>query len=552
LKRLISGILAILTRTERMKMIRLIMLDLIIGILDIAFLGLMLLVIDFYTKSSLERNFLRDHFFGSPDSLIVVIIFFLLFSIKNGSGYYISSLQRHFFFNVASRLSRRNIRYYLNENYAQFVNTGSAVQIRKIGQQPVEFSNYILVNVQQIISQVILILFTIVAILTYHPDLFLLLFLLLVPPVTALGYFIKRKLKNIRGEIKLTSEKTLQHLQESLGGFVESNIYNSVDFFIDRYSFYQEKLNKNIATQQALQGLPSRMIEVFAVLGFLILLAVNKFAGHSLNINLLEIGIFMAAAYKIIPGIVKILSSAGQIKAYGFTLSDLLTEPAVNQRPAAGDRNIGTVKFDQVTFRYKEHQVLTKLNFTVTKGDFVGISGKSGSGKTTLINHLLGFLAPDEGTIFINHAATDEPARQSFWHRISYIRQQQFIFSDTILKNICLSEVVNEAKLAEVIEFCELPEILGRCQNGIHHLLSENGKNISGGQRQRIVLARALYHDFDLLILDEAFSEMDEQSEKRILGRLTEMAKTGKIIILITHGKLGMTFCNKTISIDNE
>jgi ABC-type bacteriocin/lantibiotic exporter with double-glycine peptidase domain len=409
-----------------------------------------------------------------------------------------------------------------------------------------------LVNVQQIISQVILILFTIIAILTYHPDLFLLLFLLLVPPVTALGYFIKRKLKNIRSEIKLTSEKTLQHLQESLSGFVESNIYNSTDFFIDRYSFYQEKLNKNIATQQALQGLPSRMIEVFAVLGFLILLAVNKFAGHSIGINLLEIGIFMAAAYKIIPGIVRILSSAGQIKAYGFTLTDLLTGPATNQRPAAEDNTIGTVSFDQVTFRYKTHQVLTKLDFTIVKGDFVGISGKSGSGKTTLINLLLGFLAPEEGTIFINHVASDESSRQRFWHRISYVRQQQFIFSDTILKNICLSETVNEAKLAEVIEFCGLSDVLNRCQNGIHHLLSENGKNISGGQRQRIVLARALYHDFDLLILDESFSEMDELSEKRILSRLTEMAKTGKIIILITHGKLGLTFCNKTISIDHE
>jgi ABC-type bacteriocin/lantibiotic exporter with double-glycine peptidase domain len=533
-------------------MVRLITLDLLIGVLDIVFLGLLLLVIDFYTKSNLQRNFLQDLFFGSRDSLMLAVVFFLLFSIKNCLGYYISSLQRHFFFGVASRLSERNIRYYLNENYAQFVNIGSAVQIRKIGQQPVEFSNYILINVQQIISQVILILFTIIAILTYHPDLFLLLFLLLVPPVTALGYFIKRKLKNIRSEIKLTSEKTLQHLQESLSGFVESNIYNSTDFFIDRYSFYQEKLNKNIATQQALQGLPSRMIEVFAVLGFLILLAVNKFAGHSIGINLLEIGIFMAAAYKIIPGIVKILSSAGQIKAYGFTLTDLLTGPATNQRPAADDNTIGTVKFDQVTFRYKTHQVLTKLDFTIVKGDFVGISGKSGSGKTTLINLLLGFLAPEEGTIFINHVASDESSRQRFWNRISYVRQQQFIFSDTILKNICLSETVNEAKLAEVIEFCGLPDVLNRCHNGIHHLLSENGKNISGGQRQRIVLARALYHDFDLLILDEPFSEMDELSEKRILSRLTEMAKTGKIIILITHGKLGLTFCNKTISIDHE
>ncbi|WP_182921325.1 ATP-binding cassette domain-containing protein [Pedobacter planticolens] len=533
-------------------MIKLIVFDLMIGILDIAFLGLMLLVIDFYTKSNTEKNIFHNTYFGTSNSLVLIVIFFLLFSIKNWFGYYVSSLQRHFFFNVASRLSKRNIKHYINENYSQFVNIGSAAQIRKISQQPVEFSNYILVNLQQVISQGILIFFTIVAILTYHPSLFLLLFLLLLPPVVGLGYFIRLRLKNIRGEIKVTSEKALQHLQESLAGYVENNIYNSADFFIDRYYTHQKKLNTNIATQQALQSLPARMIEVFAILGFLILLAVNKFASPSLNINLLEIGIFMAAAYKIIPGIVKILSSVGQIKAYDFTLTDLLPGSTPKQKSSAKHTSIEMIRFEEVKFQYGNQQPIKKMSFEINAGDFVGVTGKSGAGKTTIIHLLVGFLAPNAGSISFNYATADEATRQSFWNRISYVKQQQFIFNDTIANNICLSNTVNEIKLAEVVEFCGLANLLNQYPKGIHQIVTENGKNISGGQRQRIILARALYHDFDLLILDEPFNEMDEVSEKRILNKLVALAKTGKIIMLITHDELGLTFCNKIIPIGDE
>jgi ABC-type bacteriocin/lantibiotic exporter with double-glycine peptidase domain len=552
LKRIIPAILAILTSKERIRMIKLIVFDLMIGMLDIAFLGLMLLVIDFYTKSDTEKNIFHNTYFGTSNSLVLIVIFFLLFSIKNWFGYYVSSLQRHFFFNVASRLSKRNIKHYINENYSQFVNIGSAAQIRKISQQPVEFSNYILVNLQQVISQGILIFFTIVAILTYHPSLFLLLFLLLLPPVVGLGYFIRRRLKSIRGEIKVTSEKALQHLQESLAGYVENNIYNSADFFIDRYYSYQEKLNTNIATQQALQGLPARMIEVFAILGFLILLAVNKFASPSLNIDLLEIGIFMAAAYKIIPGIVKILSSVGQIKAYDFTLTDLLPASTPKQKPSVKYESINMIRFEGVKFQYGNQQSIQKMCFEINEGDFVGVSGKSGVGKTTMIHLLLGFLTPNEGSISFNYAIADEAIRQSFWNRVSYVKQQQFIFNDTIANNICLSNEVDEDKLAEVVEFCGLANLLKQYHKGIHQLLTENGKNISGGQRQRIILARALYHDFDLLILDEPFNEMDEVSEKRILNKLATLTKSGKIVMLITHDELGLTFCNKIISIGDE
>ncbi len=444
---------------------------------------------------------------------------------------------------------------YLSDDYSHFVNIDSSVQIRKISQQPIEFSHYILTNLQQVISQVILIFFTICAILFYHPTLFLLLFLLLQPPVLVLAWFIRKKLKDIRGNIKTASQKTIQHLQESLSGYIESNIYDRKDFFTDRYFEYQQQLNDNIATQQTLQALPSRLIEVFAVLGFLILVVINKTSASAPAINVLSIGIFMAAAYKIIPGIVKILNCTGQIKTYQFTLTDLLpnnTEPQVIKDKSRVD-HINSLKFENIHFKYKEHFILNGLNFEMLPGDFTGISGNSGKGKTTIVNLLLGFLNPDCGIIQINNKTEAVNERQSYRNRISYVKQQPFFINDTILKNIALIEDgYDDTKLNKAIALSGVDKLLEKYPEGLGKIITENGKNISGGQRQRIMLARALYHDFDLLILDEPFSEMDSASENIILEKLQLLALEGKMILFITHNKTSLTYCNKVIMLDEE
>jgi ABC-type multidrug transport system fused ATPase/permease subunit len=548
LKYLATAILSILNKQEKQKIGGLIILDLVIGILDIAFLGGMLLVINFYTNGGASTPQVITHYFNK-DSLLLISGFFLLFGLKNWLGYRITRSQNFFFFRVASRLSDRNIRQYLKDSYIRFINVDSSVLIRKISQQPIEFSNYILTNVQQVVSQSILIFFTIVAILFYHPSLFLLLFVLLLPPVVLLAWFIRKRLKNIRADNKITSEKTIQHLQETLAGYVESNVFGKDDFFVNRYYSYQNRLNENIATQQTLQGLPSRLIEVFAILGFFILVAINKWSANAPGIDLLNIGVFMAASYKIIPGIVKILNSTGQIKAYEFTLKDLqpsaeITQESTSYLPAP----ITSLNFYKVAFGFKDRQVLNNCSFEIGAGDMAGISGDSGLGKTTIVNLLLGFLDQDVGVIMINDTITDRADRQNYWPRISYVKQQGFFINDTILKNIVLTDgTYNAGKLAEAVSICSIDNMLIEYPEGINKLITENGKNISGGQRQRIVLARALYHDFDMLILDEPFNEMDAAAENIILSRLKQFTQQGKIILFITHNQESLAFCNKII-----
>ena len=548
MKSFISDILGILNRAEKAKAVTLTAFDVLVCALDIVFLGGLLLLINYYANGNTNKHFFFIYL-NNDHSLLFISIFLVLYGVKNWLGYKVASSENAFFYDVASRLSRQNIMQYLKGDYTSFVNTDSSVQIRRISQQPIEFSNYILTNIQQIITQSILIAFTITAILFYHPLLFLALFVLLVPPVFVVAMFIKSRLGKVRTNIKVTGEKTLQHLNESLAGFVESNLYDKDQFFTGRYVQYQQQLNENIATQQSLQVLPARLIEIFAILGLFLLVLISKVALNA-QVDWLNIGVFMAAAYKIIPGIVKILNSAGQVKTYQFVIDDI-KHTKVAARNLATTGQISSIEFKNVGFTYNRHKLINDFSLELLPGDLAGISADSGRGKTTIVNLLLGFLESTSGDIHINYQAADSRQRKAYFNKISYVKQQSFFINDSILKNVILTDGDHDAdRLNRAINFSGIGLLADSYPEGIQKVITENGKNISGGQRQRVMLARALYHDFDLLILDEPFSELDEEAEHSLLSKLRQFAGSGKIILLITHNKASLDYCNKIISPD--
>jgi ABC-type bacteriocin/lantibiotic exporter with double-glycine peptidase domain len=187
----------------------------------------------------------------------------------------------------------------------------------------------------------------------------------------------------------------------------------------------------------------------------------------------------------------------------------------------------------------------------VRKGDFIGISGASGKGKTTLINLCLGFLKPNKGAIYINDAVVSGDDLKRYWPKIAYVRQQPFFIHDTIEKNITLEEKgFDEGKMLHAVDIAGLWDLIGSDSNDIHKIITENGKNISGGQQQRIAIARALYKDAELILLDEPFNELDEASESLFLHHFRQLAQDGKTILMITHNKKAFSFCNKIVSLD--
>ncbi len=544
----------ILEKKERRHVCFYILADVSIIVTDIAALIVLLFILNFYTQplhQSIATDFLPPAFIDR-NSILLIAVFLFLFAAKNILAYYVHQLRYQFLYKIAARIADRNLLQYLEGNYTSYVMVDSAVQIRRISQEPIEFSHYVLAGILQIITQSIMIVIAIVAILIFNAGLFLLLFIILLPPIVLVAYLIKRKTRTARINAQKSSENTLQFLKEALSGYVEANIYGRHDFFKQRYSSWQQKLNAHLSDIQSIQGMPNRMIEIFAVAGLFILIAINQQSANANTDAVINIGAFMAAAYKIMPAAVQILNNSGQVKAYAFTVRDLLPVPA--DKPVAGIQeqaeSIQSISFCNIHFQYASQKILNDFTSCLVKGDFAGIAGKSGRGKTTIVHLLLGFLEPLSGSIRINNKPVNDINRQQYWKQIAYVKQQPFLLHDSIQTNITLNETdYDKDRLKEVIRITGLDELVKASADGINTTITENGKNISGGQAQRIAIARALYKDADLIILDEPFNELDAASEKNLLDHFSELARSGKIVILITHSKESLSRCNKIISL---
>ena len=548
MKQMLRNTLSILTADERKRLGVFIILNVFISLIDIASLALLVLLISFYTGSGQQVIFSAHmRWLLDTGSIVPISVFLLLFVLKSLFGYLLLDAQFRYVYSVASRISRFNLLKYLDGNYSDYVHHDSSVNVRKILHQPIEFCHYVLAGIQQIITESILSFFTIIAILAFNARLFLLLSLILLPPVVIIAWFTKRKLKHARAQAKTTSEKTLQHLHEALAGYIESNIYDKCDFFADRFSVFQRRMTRHLADIQTTQGAPARLIEVFAVLGLFLLILANRFSDNTTAVEIINIGAFMAAAYKIIPGIVKISNISGQMKTYEYTINDLLQSKRPERQKSRMPVRIDSVVFDQVCFNRHGGTILDNFEFAIGKGDFVGISGPSGKGKTTFVNLLLGFVSQTEGEILVNGDAVTAAERQLFWKDISYVQQRPFLIHDTVSANIALSDVnIDIERMREVINTVGLNDFIGAFPEGLNKIVTESGKNVSGGQRQRISIARALYKDAGLIILDEPFSELDAASEEHLLGSLQQLQQRGKMIIMITHNKDSLKYCNKT------
>jgi ABC-type multidrug transport system fused ATPase/permease subunit len=552
LNRIFKDIFNILNAREKRKLWILSISDVIISVLDIGFLILLLFVINFYT-SPVQRPSLgfisMTVFYEHP--LLLIVVFFILFTLKNAIGFIVSGSQYRFVYGVASRLSRDGLLHYLNGNYPDYVHIDSSVINRKISQQPIEFSHYVLNGIQQVFSQTILILVTCLAIILYNPMLFPLLIIFLTPPVFFISFIVKRKLNTTQQNGKIAGERAIQHLQEALAGYVESNIYVKNEFFADRYYRFQSQLNRYLSEKLTLQSVPGRLIEVFALFGLLVLVVANSFGDGHHGIPLVTIGALMIAVYKIIPGIVRITNTITQIKSYAYSTIGLAIEAP--QHPEKNNQQvvIESVKFNEVNFSYQGKNILKNFSLEICKGDFLGITGISGRGKTTMINLLLGFLTPDSGRICINSRPADSACRKSYWNRIAYCKQQHFFLHASIKDNITLEEGGHDQeRLNKILGLTGIDQMIGNLPGGLETKIVENGKNFSGGQRQRFIFARALYKDADLFIFDEPFNELDESAQRDMLKQLQRLTEEGRMVLMITHNKEALHYCNRTMVLD--
>jgi ABC-type multidrug transport system fused ATPase/permease subunit len=213
------------------------------------------------------------------------------------------------------------------------------------------------------------------------------------------------------------------------------------------------------------------------------------------------------------------------------------------------------IVFKNVSFKYHPDNdlIFKSLNLKIKKGETIGLIGSSGSGKSTFVDILIGLLSPTSGDVTVDNYKIDKDA-SSWQKKIGYISQDIHLIDDSIINNIALGveeDKINLDSVNKAINSAQLQSFIKSLSNGINTHVGDKGVQISGGQKQRIGLARALYHNPEILILDEATSSLDDKTESEVMKAI-ELLSDDKTVIIIAHRLSTLGFCKKIFELKNS
>ena len=212
----------------------------------------------------------------------------------------------------------------------------------------------------------------------------------------------------------------------------------------------------------------------------------------------------------------------------------------------------GQIIFKSVDFNYPNSQnILTNINFIIENNNCIGIIGKSGSGKSTLLDLILGIIKPQKGIIYLSGENINKINLNSWRERLGIVMQENFFKNDTIASNIALGEKIKVDKIKNSLIKANAWDFVSKLPNGIDEIVFDRGLRFSGGERQRLALARALYNDPKILILDEPASGLDIISENKLISSITKL-KSKITIIIVSHKKEVLEICDQVYELDKK
>jgi ABC-type multidrug transport system fused ATPase/permease subunit len=266
--------------------------DIVLNIADILVLAALLWIIQFYIQPTHQNTYITNLLGVESHSWVPVLTILGLFIIKNFCALLLSKEQADFNSKIAIRFSAEKLRAFQAADYFQYVKQDSSKNIRQIAFQPFDYCQYVLGGAQQLITQGSLIGMAIVVILLYNAKIFLLLLSILVLPVWLVFYFVKKKQVALKKSIQEENENSFRFLLDALKGYVEGNLYQRNDFFTNRFIDARAAFSKSLFTSFALQNLPGRIIEIFALTGICILLFLNTYYGTNSQLAWVSMGGF--------------------------------------------------------------------------------------------------------------------------------------------------------------------------------------------------------------------------------------------------------------------
>lgn len=482
---------------------------------------------------------------------LFLLLIFLIFFIKNTYILLFNYWQKKKLYNIQWKFTNEIYRRYLDCNIN--LDKHSSVIQTNIG-----FSYNIslwIMSIFSILSELILLIFISILLLMTNVKVTVFMFSVCLFLGLIFNFLSKSRLSTWGNKALVSQSFSVKSQIETFSGLKEITVLGIKDFFYKRFSSFNFKLSNMLFRVNLFELFPKIILElaiIFVILTTIFILVDENF---SLKEIIPTLGLFFIASIRLVPMFGKIIVNSNSLN-YAKSSVSVLTEIfnfkfKANLKEKKVD-NFKYIYFKNVLFSYEKSDSL-KINLKLNAKKFYGIIGESGSGKTTFINLFLGLIYCKSGQIIIDKTNI-KFCKNNFRKFIGLVSQEVFIINDTLCKNVALGykdEEINHDKVLNVLKQAGLSEFISKRRKGIEFIISEDGKNISRGQRQRIGIARALYRDPKIIILDEPTSSLDNKTSEKFIKTLHKIRKN-KLIIMCTHNLKHLSVCDKIIKIENN
>ena len=346
----------------------------------------------------------------------------------------------------------------------------------------------------------------------------------------------------------------IQHIQQGLGGAKDIKLLGRESDFLEQFYVHTVHAARATRLMDILRQVPRLGLELLAVLGLAILVLIMLVQERELATIMPTLGLFGVAAFRLLPSVNRVLGAIQELRFSVPVIDNLYEElqlaaPALPARGVKPTRELRQeIRLTDVSYVYAGASIpaLNEVSFSIRQGETVGLIGPSGSGKSTLVDVLLGLLTPTAGYVTVDGHDIHESLRP--WQdQIGYVSQSIYLTDDSLRRNVAFavpSEDIDDEGVRRAIEAAQLKEFVASLPNGVESVVGERGIRLSGGQRQRIGIARALYHDPGVLVLDEATSSLDTATEQGVMRAVVAL-QASKTILIVAHRLSTVKHCDR-------
>jgi ABC-type bacteriocin/lantibiotic exporter with double-glycine peptidase domain len=515
---------------------------------------------DYITNNVYFSYFANSYSLNLIDSKVYFgIIIIILFIFSNLMNIVTLWYTMNFIAEYQSRISSTVLKKYLSNSYDFFIKSDHAILSKNVLDESCILADGVIYAILQILTKSLIIFAISILMIIVNPELFFGSIFLFAIIYLLIFVRYKKVLYDIGFNRVEANESRFKKTREVLSNIKDVKYHSLEDFYIKSFSNSAYDFAHLNAKRNLISLLPRYFIEILTFggifSGIVYLIAIEE----SLLLNIPVISMFLLSIYRIMPLLQNIFINTTNIKSSEYVFNNIeaiLSKPyQIKSKISSNITFTKNINFENVYFNYVDNKnILENVNLEISKGETYAIIGGTGTGKTTIIDILLGFYDIKSGQITMDGFPLKGNSFKSINKIIGYVSQSISYLSDNILKNITFCDNHNDIdidKVMKVIRITKLDDLVKTLDKGIYGNIGDMGSMLSGGQKQRLGIARALYREPQILILDEATNALDRQTELEILTNIKESYQS-ITLILVTHRNTYLEFCDKIIEISDK